>query len=57
MSEEWHRQAACELGDGIGQGDIDPRDLCEHFLARIAAQDPDHLIFLRTTADRARAEA
>jgi aspartyl-tRNA(Asn)/glutamyl-tRNA(Gln) amidotransferase subunit A len=57
MGEEWHRQTACELGDGIGHGDIDPRDLCEHFLARIAAQDPDHLIYLRTTVDRARDEA
>ena len=57
MNENWHLQTACELGDGIGHGDIDPRDLCEHFLARIAAHDADHLIYLRTTADRARGEA
>lgn len=57
MSNEWHQLTACALGDGIERGDIDPRALCEHFLDRIAANDPAHLIYLRTTADRARAEA
>lgn len=57
MNENWHERTACALGDAIGRGEIDPRALTEHFLARIEAHDTDHLIYLRTTADRARAEA
>ncbi len=48
---------ACALGDAIERGTIDPCDLTEHFLARIAAVDSDHAIYLRTTGSRARAEA
>ena len=57
MNEQWHERTACALGDAIGRGEIDPRALTEHFLTRIAEQDADHLIYLRTTPDRARAEA
>jgi len=57
MTQAWHEQTALALGRGIATGDIDPVDLADHFLDRIAAQDPDHQIFVRLTADRARAEA
>jgi len=57
MNEEWHERTACALGDAIGRGEVDPQALTEHFLARIEEHDTDHLIYLRTTADRARAEA
>ncbi len=57
MSKEWHEQSALELGAGIGNGAIDPVELTEHFLTRIAAHDPTHLTYLRTTPVRARAEA
>jgi len=57
MGREWHEQTALELGAGIGAGTIDPVELTEHFLARIAAHDQDHAIYLRTTPARAREEA
>ena len=57
MSEGWHELSACAQGDAIGQGEIDPRALAEHYLARIAAHDAGHVIYLRTTPERARAEA
>ena len=57
MGEDWHRLSACAQGDAIGRGEIDARALAEHYLARIAEHDPDHLIYLRTTPERARAEA
>ena len=56
MSNDWHRKSACALGDAIGRGDIDASVLCEHFLDRIGETD-DGRIYLRTTAERARAEA
>lgn len=54
---DWHRMTALELGRAIGARTIDPVALAEHYLARIHAADPDHAIYLRTTADRALAEA
>jgi len=45
------------LGDGIGRGEIDASELCEYFLERIARIDTQHDIYLRTTPQRARAEA
>ncbi len=57
MGKAWHEQTALELGAGIGGGAIDPVELTEHFLARIAAHDPKHLTYLRTTPGRAHAEA
>ncbi|MDP7539728.1 MAG: amidase family protein [Alphaproteobacteria bacterium] len=56
MAKSWHDMTACALGDAIGRGDIDATALCEHFLARIAEHD-DGRIYLRTTAERGRAEA
>ena len=57
MSEDWHRMSALALGAGIESGAIDPRALTEHFLKRIEAADGDRAIYLRLTAERARAEA
>lgn len=57
MGKEWHEQTALELGASIAKGAIDPVELTEHFLARIAVHDPKHLTYLRTTPARARAEA
>ncbi|MDP6589027.1 MAG: amidase family protein [Alphaproteobacteria bacterium] len=57
MTSEWHDMSALALGDGIGRGEIDANELCEHFLARIERIDTEHDIYLRTTPERARAEA
>lgn len=57
MNRSWHEMTALDLGRGIAAGAIDPVELAEHFLARIAEHDGDHLIYLRTTPERARAEA
>lgn len=57
MAEAWHDMTALALGSGIASGAIDPVALTEHFLDRIAADDPDHLVYLRLTPERARAEA
>ena len=57
MSGDWHRMSALALGAGIESGAIDPRALTEHFLERIEAADGDRAIYLRLTAERARAEA
>ena len=54
---EWHEMSALALGEGIAAGAIDPVALTEHFLARIGAEDPEHVVYLRLTGDRARAEA
>lgn len=57
MSRAWHEETALSLGGAIGKGALDPVALTEHFLARIAAVDGDHTVYLRTTPARARAEA
>ena len=57
MTTPWHEQTALELGRAIEAREIDPRELVEHFLKRIGETDTRHDIFLRITADRARAEA
>ncbi|QDL91819.1 amidase [Paroceanicella profunda] len=48
---------ACDLGRGIGAGEIDPEALTEHFLSAISAHPEAGRIYARTTPDRARAEA
>ena len=48
---------ALELGAGIADKSINPVDLTEHFLARIKAEDPAGVIYLKVTDGRARAEA
>ena len=49
--------SALALGAGIGQGEIDASELCDYFLERIERIDAEHNIYLRTTPERARAEA
>ena len=39
MSADWHGMSAVAQGDAVARGDVDPRDLCAHYLARIAAHD------------------
>ncbi|MBC6440603.1 MAG: amidase [Rhodospirillales bacterium] len=53
----WHDMTGLELGTGIGAGTIDPVELAEDFLARIVAEDPGKLVFIRLAEDRTRAEA
>lgn len=48
---------ACDLGRGIGRGEIDPIDLTETYLAAIDAHPLRDRIYARVTHARARAEA
>ncbi len=57
MSQAWHDLSALALGAGIKAGEIDPVELAAHFLERAEAADADRKIYLRTTPERARAEA
>ena len=57
MTDKWHQLTALQLGDKIAQGEIDPVELTDYFLARIREKDPDNVIYVRLTEDRARAEA
>ncbi len=57
MSNNWHDMTALELGAEIADGEIDPVDLTEHFLARIEEGDADHSVYITVTPERARAEA
>ena len=54
---DWHLQTAAHLGRGIGAGIIDPVDLVDHYLDRIAAHPLTPRIYARTTEARAHAEA
>ena len=54
---KWHDMTALQLGGEIAGGAIDPADLAEHFLERIATLDADGRIFIRLAEDRTRAEA
>jgi len=53
----WHEMTGLELGAAIGSGAIDPVALAEFFIERIAAEDPDHVVFIRMAEARTRAEA
>ena len=57
MTPDWHALTACAQGDAIARGEVDPRDLCARYFDRIDAQDPNRIVFLRTTRARAEAEA
>lgn len=50
-------KTATELGQAIGSGQMDPRDLTRAYLAAIAAHHDSPRIYARTTAARALAEA
>ncbi len=55
--QEWLTMTACDLGRGIGKGQIDPVELTETYLAAIDAHPHRDRIYARVTHDRARAEA
>lgn len=55
--QDWLTMTACDLGRGIGMGQIDPVDLTETYLTAIDAHPHRDAIYARVTHDRARAEA
>ena len=55
--QEWLTMTACDLGRGIGMGQIDPVELTETYLAAIDTHPHRDRIYARVTHDRARAEA
>lgn len=55
--QNWLWMSACDLGRGIGAGDIDPVALCETYLAAIDAHEYGERIYARSTKSRALAEA
>ena len=57
MTEKYHTMTALELGAAIGEGEIDPVELAEYFLVRIAKRDPEHKVFITVTGERALDEA
>jgi aspartyl-tRNA(Asn)/glutamyl-tRNA(Gln) amidotransferase subunit A len=57
MSDDRLFMTACDLGRGIGAGQIDPRDLTEAFLDAAAMHPDVARIYARMTPKRARAEA
>jgi aspartyl-tRNA(Asn)/glutamyl-tRNA(Gln) amidotransferase subunit A len=56
-AKPWHEMTALELGAGIADKSIDAVELTDYFLNRIETLDGDRKVYLRPTADRARAEA
>ncbi|WP_169543884.1 amidase [Sneathiella aquimaris] len=57
MTNYWHSLSALQLGERIERGEIDPIDLTQYFLDRIKEKDPDRVIYVRLTEDRALCEA
>ena len=55
--QDWLTMTACDLGRGIGMGQIDPVDLTETYLSAIDTHPHRDAIYARVTHDRARAEA
>ncbi|WP_170336825.1 amidase [Ruegeria arenilitoris] len=55
--QDWLTMTACDLGRGIGMGQIDPVELTETYLAAIDAHPHRDRIYARVTHDRALAEA
>ncbi|MBO9413091.1 MULTISPECIES: amidase family protein [unclassified Ruegeria] len=55
--QDWLTMTACDLGRGIGMGQIDPVELTETYLTAIDAHPQRDRIYARVTHDRARAEA
>ncbi len=55
--QDWLTMTACDLGRGIGMGQIDPVELTETYLAAIDAHPYRDRIYVCVTHDRARAEA
>lgn len=57
MSKTWTNMTAADLGRAIDKGTINPVELCEVFLDKIASHPISGRIYARTTAARARGEA
>lgn len=57
MSEKWLTATACDLGRGIGAGEIDPVALCETYLDAARGHALRDRIYARLTEQRAMAEA
>lgn len=57
MSDRWLWMTAAELGRGIADGRIDPRELVEDYLEAIDSHPDAPAIYARTTPERAQAEA
>lgn len=57
MSKTWSSMTAAELGTEIGKGKINPVDLTEFFIDKIAGHADADRIYARTTTARARGEA
>lgn len=55
--QDWLTMTASDLGRGIAENKIDPRDLTETYLAAIDAHEFTNRIYARVTHARARAEA
>ena len=55
--QDWLTMTACDLGRGIGMGQIDSVELTETYLGAIDAHPHANRIYSRVTRDRARAEA
>jgi len=54
---DWQDQSACDLGRGIGGGEIDPVDLTQSFLDAVADHPYANRIYARMTPGRALSEA
>ena len=57
MSKTWTNMTAADLGRAIDKGTINPVELCEAFLDKIASHPLAPRIYARTTPARARGEA
>ncbi|CAM8669253.1 GatA Asp-tRNAAsn/Glu-tRNAGln amidotransferase A subunit and related amidases [Paracoccaceae bacterium] len=57
MSKTWTNMTAADLGRAIDKGTINPVELCEAFLDKIASHPLASRIYARTTPARARSEA
>ncbi|WP_171236073.1 amidase [Ruegeria sp. HKCCA6837] len=55
--QDWLTMTACDLGRGIGMGQIDPVELTETYLSAIDSHPHRDRIYARVTHDRARSEA
>jgi aspartyl-tRNA(Asn)/glutamyl-tRNA(Gln) amidotransferase subunit A len=57
MSKTWTNMTAADLGRAVDKGTINPVELCEAFLDKIASHPLASRIYARTTPARARGEA
>ncbi|WP_171172829.1 amidase [Ruegeria sp. HKCCA5929] len=55
--QDWLTMTACDLGRGIGMGQIDPVELTETYLSAIDSHPHRVRIYARVTHERARSEA